>query len=112
MNIRVLLFPCYDMCEDDSRLTPMKLRKKLGLTQVQMAQRLNKSPSTVFKWESRSVVPTGTPSEIKSLCLAYECSLDELIEAFESPIQNENSPGDAENIPRAVTKGGDTPFID
>ncbi len=63
----------------------MDLRKRVGLTQVQLAQKIGKSPSTVAKWEAKDVVPKGTPSEIKRLCEAYQCTIDELIEAFESP---------------------------
>ena len=61
----------------------MLLRKRIGLTQVQVAILLGKSPSAVAKWEARDYIPTGKPSEIKKLCEVYQCSLDELIEAFE-----------------------------
>jgi transcriptional regulator with XRE-family HTH domain len=81
------------MCESDARLTPMNLRKRIGLTQVQLAARLGRSPSTVAKWEARDVVPKGTPSEIKRLCQAYECTLEELIEAFEVLPQTEHENG-------------------
>lgn len=67
----------------------MDLRKRVGLTQVQLANKIGKSPSTVAKWEARDVVPKGTPSEIKKLCEAYQCTIEELIEAFESPLRGE-----------------------
>lgn len=76
------------MIKGDAPLTPMNLRKRIGLTQVQMAARLGRSPSTVAKWEARDVIPKGTPSEIKRLCEAYQCTLDELIEAFEGMKQS------------------------
>lgn len=71
------------MSEDRQPLSPMFLRKRAGLTQAQVAGLLGKSLSTVVKWESRTFVPKGSPSEIKKLCEVYQCSLDELIEAFE-----------------------------
>ncbi|MEP0868894.1 helix-turn-helix transcriptional regulator [Trichocoleus desertorum AS-A10] len=69
--------------EGEARLTPMKLRNRTGLTQVQFAIMIGKSPSTVAKWEAGDFVPKGKPSEIKRLMDAYQCTLDELIEAFE-----------------------------
>ena len=69
--------------ESDKCLTPADLRQRTGLTQVQLAALIGKSPSAVTKWEARSSLPRGTPSEIKRLCEAYKCTLDELIEAFE-----------------------------
>ncbi|HBL11419.1 MAG TPA: XRE family transcriptional regulator [Cyanobacteria bacterium UBA11162] len=69
--------------ENDKRPTPADLRQRTGLTQVQFAGLIGKSPSAVAKWEARSALPRGTPSEIKRLCEAYKCTIDELIEAFE-----------------------------
>lgn len=75
------------MSAERQPLSPMDLRKRVGLTQVQLAMKIGKSPSTVAKWEARDVVPKGTPSEIKKLCEAYQCTIDELIEAFESAVE-------------------------
>lgn len=69
--------------ESGKRLTPADLRQRTGLTQVNFAISIGKSPSTIAKWEARTSLPRGTPSEIKRLCQAYQCTLDELIEAFE-----------------------------
>jgi transcriptional regulator with XRE-family HTH domain len=79
------------MNKNDERLTPMKLRNRTGLTQVQFAISIGKSPSTIAKWEAGEYVPKGSPSEIKRLCEAYQCTLDELIEAFESSGQQHAS---------------------
>lgn len=76
------------MSEDSQQLSPMLLRRRVGLTQLEVAIKLGKSPSTVAKWEARDFVPKGTPSEIKKLCEVYQCSLDELIEAFEGGKEN------------------------
>ncbi|MBD1926492.1 helix-turn-helix domain-containing protein [Trichocoleus sp. FACHB-90] len=69
--------------EEKEYLTPMKLRQRTGLTQVQFALLVGKSPSTIAKWEAREFIPKMKPSEIKRLCEAYQCTLEELIEAFE-----------------------------
>jgi transcriptional regulator with XRE-family HTH domain len=84
MDIFALQVIAYNMPkESDKPLTPAVLRQRTGLTQVHFAISIGKSPSTIAKWEARSVLPRGTPSEIKRLCEAYKCTLDELIEAFE-----------------------------
>lgn len=64
-------------------LTPAQLRQRIGLTQFQLAIELGKTPSTIAKWEAGTTVPTGKPSDIKRLCEVYQCTLDELITAFE-----------------------------
>jgi transcriptional regulator with XRE-family HTH domain len=69
--------------EKDKPLTPAILRRRLGMTQFKLAIATGRSPSTIAKWEARTVIPTGTPSEIKHLCEVFQCTLDELIEAFE-----------------------------
>jgi transcriptional regulator with XRE-family HTH domain len=84
MNIHALHVMDYNMPKErDKRLTPADLRQRTGLTQVHFAISIGKSPSTIAKWEAGSVIPKGTPSEIKRLCQAYRCTLEELIEAFE-----------------------------
>ena len=83
MDIFALQVFYYNMPkESNKRLTPADLRQRTGLTQVHFAISIGKSPSTIAKWEAGNV-PRGTPSEIKRLCEAYKCTLDELIEAFE-----------------------------
>lgn len=67
----------------DNPLTPADLRRRTGLTQVQFATLIGKTPSTITKWEARSTMLIAKPSEIKRICEAYQCTLDELIEAFE-----------------------------
>lgn len=80
------------MTEDSQQLSPMLLRKRAGLTQVELAIKLGRSPSTIAKWEARDYVPKMTPSETKKLCEVYQCTLEELIEAFEGQSrQNEET---------------------
>ncbi|AFZ24765.1 putative transcriptional regulator [Cylindrospermum stagnale PCC 7417] len=64
-------------------LTPMSLRKKVNLTQRQVAQALDIQTQTVGGWE-KGGIPHLPPSKIKKLCEVYQCSLDDLIEAFEA----------------------------
>ncbi|WP_199337080.1 helix-turn-helix domain-containing protein [Oscillatoria sp. FACHB-1407] len=61
----------------------MKLRQRIGLTQRQVAQALDIRQSTVSDWERGISIPNLPPSKIKLMLEIYQCSLDELIEAFE-----------------------------
>jgi transcriptional regulator with XRE-family HTH domain len=67
----------------DKPLTPMELRKRVGLTQRQIAQRLDIRQGTVSDWERGVATPHLPPSKLKLMLEVYECSIDELIEAFE-----------------------------
>jgi transcriptional regulator with XRE-family HTH domain len=69
--------------EKKEHLTPMALRKQAGLTQRQVAQALDIQTQTVGSWE-KGGVPHLPPSKIKRLCEIFGCTLDDLIEAFES----------------------------
>lgn len=64
-------------------LTPIELRERAGLTQRQVAEALGKTVGTVSDWERRVKRPRLSFSETKKLLDALNCSLDELIEAFE-----------------------------
>lgn len=59
------------------------LRKRAGLSQRQVAKELDIRPQTVGDWE-KGGVPHLPPSKIKKLCEVFNCSLDDLIEAFEA----------------------------
>lgn len=74
----------------DLRKRTMDLRKRAGLTQAELAQKIGRSISTIAKWEAGDVVPRGTPSEIKKLCEVYQCSIEDLIEAFERQLDQPN----------------------
>ncbi|MGI0493420.1 helix-turn-helix domain-containing protein [Alkalinema pantanalense CENA528] len=66
---------------NDQKLSPMGLRKRVGLTQQEFAQRLGKSVSTVTKWEAGQI-PRWTPEEFRKVREVLGCSYEELIEAF------------------------------
>ncbi|RAM49461.1 MAG: XRE family transcriptional regulator [Hapalosiphonaceae cyanobacterium JJU2] len=68
--------------EKREHLTPMSLRKRAGLTQRQVAQALDIQTQTVGSWE-KGGIPHLPPSKIKKLCEVFNCTLDELIEAYE-----------------------------
>lgn len=63
-------------------ITPMSLRKAANLSQRQVAQALDVQTQTVGKWE-KGGIPNLPPSKIKKLCELFNCSLDDLIEAYE-----------------------------
>jgi transcriptional regulator with XRE-family HTH domain len=80
------------MTEADKKepLTPMSLRKRAGLSQRQVAQALDVQTQTIGSWE-KGGVPHLPPSKIKKLCEVLNCSLDDLIEAFEKRSNSEAS---------------------
>ena len=73
----------YNMRNDKSQLTPMKLRERVGLTQRQVSVALDKRQSTISDWERGITSPRLTLKEVQELMQLYNCTLDELVEAFE-----------------------------
>lgn len=53
------------------------------MTQEQAAKALGIRPATLSSWETGRI-PRMAPSLIKKMMQIYDCSLDDLIEAFES----------------------------
>ncbi len=78
-----ILLPYNMTNRQEDQLTPVKLRQRIGLTQRQVAQALDIRQSTVSDWERGISIPNLPPSKIKLMLEIYQCSLDELIEAFE-----------------------------
>lgn len=76
-------FPYNMLNRSDDQLNPVKLRKRIGLTQRQVAQMLDVRQSTVSDWERGVSVPNIPPSKVKRMLEVYQCTLEELIEAFE-----------------------------
>ncbi|MGV0025001.1 helix-turn-helix transcriptional regulator [Phormidesmis priestleyi] len=54
------------------------LRKKLGLTQRQVAEAIRVTDQTVSNWEAGRFEPKLTISQTQALCRILQCSLDEL----------------------------------
>ena len=70
------------------RLTPVALRLRAGLTQREVATALNKKVATISDWERLVKYPKLTFSEILTLIALYNCTLEELAEAFDAPVEN------------------------
>jgi DNA-binding transcriptional regulator YiaG len=64
-------------------VTPMRLREVAGLTKIQLAVELGLSVRTINDWEQKRSQPKLVPSQLKQMMLVYQCTLDELIAAFE-----------------------------
>jgi DNA-binding transcriptional regulator YiaG len=64
-------------------VTPMRLREVAGLTKIQLAVELGLSVRTINDWEQNRSQPKLVPSQLKQMMSVYQCTLDELIAAFE-----------------------------
>jgi DNA-binding transcriptional regulator YiaG len=58
------------------------LREDVGLTVEKVAVELSKSVSTIRFWEAGTYVPSLNPVETKKLTQLYQCTLDQLADAF------------------------------
>jgi DNA-binding XRE family transcriptional regulator len=56
----------------------MRLRKRLGLTQKQVADAVGVTDQPVSNWEAGRFEPKLTISQMQALCRVLQCSLDEL----------------------------------
>jgi transcriptional regulator with XRE-family HTH domain len=75
------------MDDQKDRITPVDLRKRAKLTQRKLAEALDVRQGTISDWERGIAIPHLRPSQIKRMLDELQCSLDELIEAYESPDQ-------------------------
>jgi DNA-binding transcriptional regulator YiaG len=64
-------------------VTPIGLREVAGLTKIQLAAELGLSIRTINDWEQKRSQPKLVPSQLKQMMSVYQCTLDELIAAFE-----------------------------
>jgi ribosome-binding protein aMBF1 (putative translation factor) len=64
--------------------TPVTLRSRVGLSQQQVAEALDVRVNTISAWEKGKSQPKLAPSQLKQMMLVYQCTLDELIAAFEN----------------------------
>jgi DNA-binding XRE family transcriptional regulator len=56
----------------------MRLRKRLGLTQKQVADAVGVTDQTVSNWAAGRFEPRLTISQMQAVCRVLQCSLDEL----------------------------------
>lgn len=70
--------------QQEDRITPVSLRKRAKLTQRKLAEALDVRQGTISDWERGLAIPHLRPSQIKVMMVQLKCSLDELIEAYES----------------------------
>lgn len=54
----------------------MQIRKKVGLTQCELAERLNVGQSTIAMWETGCALPTA--DKLPQIAETLHCSIDEL----------------------------------
>jgi DNA-binding XRE family transcriptional regulator len=72
--------------ETDAPESPLKvLRRKVQLTQEQLAKLLGVSTRAVQAWEGGEYQPSLTIPQIKALCRALNCSLEDLPDEFGTP---------------------------
>ncbi len=63
----------------------MNLRKRLKLTQRQVAEAVGVTDQTISNWENEVYTPTLTPAQTLALCKVLQCSLEELVAALGNP---------------------------
>jgi DNA-binding XRE family transcriptional regulator len=85
------------MKDDKKASSSMELRRKAGISRMQVANVLGVTQSTVAKWEQGAYEPHLPMRKIKVWADLYACTVDELIEAF-SPADDSNSTNQPENL--------------
>ena len=69
--------------ENNKHLTPVYLRERVGKTQKELADDLSRTVTTISSWERGFKLPRfESAEEVEAMMRGYECSLEELVEAF------------------------------
>lgn len=70
--------------QDEKRLSSplVQLRENVGLTQEALAIALGVTDHTVRNWEKGRAEPKLTIKQMKALCRALRCTLDDLPDTF------------------------------
>jgi transcriptional regulator with XRE-family HTH domain len=90
------------MDKDKNASSSMELRRKAGISRMQVAIVLGVTQSTVAKWEQGAYEPHLPMRKIKVWANLYECSVDELIQAF-SPSDDTNLNDRSESLEEVST---------
>lgn len=72
------------MSKDVSGNTFVDLRKRVGVTQKQIAEAVGVSETSVRNWERGREEPRLFVWQVKALCGVLECQLSELPDKFKS----------------------------
>lgn len=70
----------------------VQMRKRVSLTQRQVAEVVSVTVQTVSNWETGRSEPKLTPEQTLLLCRILQCSLEELVKGFEDVFQTAQSP--------------------
>lgn len=73
--------------EEDAKSPLVMLREEVGLTQEALAFQLGVTDHTIRNWEKGRAEPKLSIRQMKALCSALKCSLEELPDTF-APKQN------------------------
>lgn len=76
------------MHDHEDRITPVTLRKRAKLTQRKLAEALDVRQGTISDWERGLAIPHLRPSQVKVMMQLFQCSIDDLIEAYEGSASN------------------------
>jgi DNA-binding XRE family transcriptional regulator len=72
------------MLESDARLTLVKLRQKVGLTQQELADAIGVTQKTISIWEKGNVEPKLSLRQTQILMDVLDCTFTELLEATQN----------------------------
>jgi putative transcriptional regulator len=79
------------MEESKRQTSSMELRKRAGLSRVEVAMVLGVAEGTVAKWEQGKQEPRLPPWKMKIWTDLYQCTIEELAEAFPAPADDDLS---------------------
>jgi transcriptional regulator with XRE-family HTH domain len=85
------------MKDEKKASSSMELRRKAGISRMQVANVLGVTQSTVAKWEQGAYEPHLPMRKIKVWAELYACTVDELIDAFSPSSEDMSSSQQADS---------------